>query len=1063
MPELAAKTSKAQEKRESQPREPQSAEPAVALAERAPLAAAGTGDDPSARHAGLLGDARIGRMSVGQRAGLVRQLQRGYGNGHVARAMAQANVDIGGIQRKECPPEPAEPAPAAPENDPKFQKTTKQLDQTAAQEKKHGPAAGKAREAQDAAEGPPNEIAGQAATAQVGKMDQQQPGQFDREKFIQAVNAAIKDLMPKNLDDAEKFKNKGSSGVQNKAGGVLNQSKDTAEKDIKQANQEAPDASKAKPKPVTPMQPEVPGAPPGPVGAAGAMPQPKPPEEISLEHDKCATDSQMQEAGVTEAQLKKGNEPEFDKALETKQTASDHSANAPQEFRTQEKSALDQTKGEAEAGAKQTLAGMHADRDSAAQLVNKNKGEAKTHDTAERERISGELNEIYGRTKTAVEGILNGIQGNIDRIFKDREPAIFEAMKQKIDSEILDFKLKRYLLQPGGQLLWIKDQFSDPPRLREIVDEGVKYYEDRMQPVIGEIADVVVRDLNKAKDLIAKGRAEVQAHIAKQPASLQKIGQEAAGEIGEKFGQLESDVDSKHDELAQNLAQQYVEAKQKVDEFATATKEANKGLWQQAKDAVGGAIETITNLKNMLMGVLAKAAGVIDKIIGDPIGFLGNLLSGVKQGLMQFVGNIGAHLKKGLMSWLFGELAEAGIQLPASFDLKGILTLVMQVLGLTWETIRAQAVKILGPKVVGYLEGAFKIFMIIKDQGIGGLWEFIKEQLGNLKDMVLDGIKDMVISQVIQAGVEWLIGVLGGPAGAFIKAAKAIYNVVMWFVNNGARLAGLVNAVLDSVSAIANGALGQAANFVEGALSQAVPTAIGFLASLLGLGNLGAKIKGIIEIAQTPVKKAIGWVLGKAKGFAQKIMGKVKGAFGKKDKKNKEDERTAEQKQKDLGSALADATKLLQSDDATEQKVKSQLPFIKNRYKMTSLVLIVDSEENLQVDGTINPSDKTDKIPAKPTGKRPKWRAGTKERIIARDLAVCNFCGRLFPIDQLTIDHVVPWDKIKQGAKTRKEEIEIYHDENNLALLCKSCNSSKQDTSVLGWYWKTGGRVGGKR
>ena len=463
------------------------------------------------------------------------------------------------------------------------------------------------------------------------------------------------------------------------------------------------------------------------------------------------------------------------------------------------------------------------------------------------------------------------------------------------------------------------------------------------------------------------------------------------------------------------------------------------------------------------MGVLAKAAGVIDKIIGDPIGFLGNLLSGVKQGLMQFVGNIGAHLKKGLMSWLFGELAEAGIQLPASFDLKGILTLVMQVLGLTWETIRAQAVKILGPKVVGYLEGAFKIFMIIKDQGIGGLWEFIKEQLGNLKDMVLDGIKDMVISQVIQAGVEWLIGVLGGPAGAFIKAAKAIYNVVMWFVNNGARLAGLVNAVLDSVSAIANGALGQAANFVEGALSQAVPTAIGFLASLLGLGNLGAKIKGIIEIAQTPVKKAIGWVLGKAKGFAQKIMGKVKGAFGKKDKKNKEDERTAEQKQKDLGSALADATKLLQSDDATEQKVKSQLPFIKNRYKMTSLVLIVDSEENLQVDGTINPSDKTDKIPAKPTGKRPKWRAGTKERIIARDLAVCNFCGRLFPIDQLTIDHVVPWDKIKQGAKTRKEEIEIYHDENNLALLCKSCNSSKQDTSVLGWYWKTGGRVGGKR
>ena len=39
----------------------------------------------------------------------------------------------------------------------------------------------------------------------------------------------------------------------------------------------------------------------------------------------------------------------------------------------------------------------------------------------------------------------------------------------------------------------------------------------------------------------------------------------------------------------------------------------------------------------MLLGVLAKAAGAIDSIIADPIGFLGNLVAGVKQGLENFV------------------------------------------------------------------------------------------------------------------------------------------------------------------------------------------------------------------------------------------------------------------------------------------------------------------------------------------------------------------------------------------------------------------------------------------
>ena len=86
----------------------------------------------------------------------------------------------------------------------------------------------------------------------------------------------------------------------------------------------------------------------------------------------------------------------------------------------------------------------------------------------------------------------------------------------------------------------------------------------------------------------------------------------------------------------------------------------------------------------MLKNVLARVAGVVGDIIKDPVGFLGNLIAGVKGGILKFKDNILDHLRKGLMSWLFGALAEGGIELPDTFDLKGIIKLLASIFGLTW-------------------------------------------------------------------------------------------------------------------------------------------------------------------------------------------------------------------------------------------------------------------------------------------------------------------------------------------------------------------------------------------
>ena len=78
------------------------------------------------------------------------------------------------------------------------------------------------------------------------------------------------------------------------------------------------------------------------------------------------------------------------------------------------------------------------------------------------------------------------------------------------------------------------------------------------------------------------------------------------------------------------------------------------------------------------------------------------------------------------------------------------------------------------------------------------------EKLGNIKEMILEQVKDFVVTKIITAGITWLISLLN-PAAAFIKACKLIYDVVMFFVNNAERIMKFVNTVIDSVADVVRG------------------------------------------------------------------------------------------------------------------------------------------------------------------------------------------------------------------------------------------------------------------
>ncbi|WP_051110536.1 phage tail protein [Longispora albida] len=815
------------------------------------------------------GPVRPRRAPVRQAAPIaLLRLQRGAGNAAVASLLD--------VQRADCPAPAPAPEGKTPAADPKFAALKGDIGAKAKTAKAHPPAAAEVKKAQDAAVAPPEDKEAQAKAAQAGKMAEAKPGGFDKAAFIAAVNAAIAKQAPQNLDEADKFATSGKADqIKSDVMGKVSQGKDSSAKDVTDKTKEAPDTSKAVEKPVTPMPPKP--APPvlGAPDPKKAIPDKAPAEQTDLRAGPCENNAKMAGAGVTEDQLARSNEPEFTGALDQKKQAEEHAATAPAQVRAAETQQLAGAQSAAQASGAETVAGMTGAHAGTGQRGEQARNATKTKDEQDRARIAGEIKGIFDRTKTDTEAILASIDPGVDERFAAGEAEAKSAFTREHQTRMRKYKDERYG-GAGGALRWGYDLFAGlPSEANQIFQEAKKVYEAKMQAVISSIADFVGAKLAEAKARIATGKAQVQAHVDSQGPALRKLAGEAAKEFTDQFTELESSVDEKQKSLVDDLAAKYAEARNAVDEEIKKLQDENKGWVAQAAEAVGGAIETIKKLKDMLLGVLARAAGAIELIIKDPIGFLGNLISAVKGGVMAFGANIVTHLKNGLKAWLLGNLASAGIEIPETFDIRGILKMVLSILGLTWANVRTRILKFIPEPVMQRLEQGFEIVKILVTEGLPGLWKYVVEKIGDLKEMVLGQIKDFVIERIIKAGIVWLISMLN-PAAAFIKACQAIYNIVMFFVEKAAAIKEFVDSVLDSIESIARGGTGGVVGLIENALAKALPMVIGMLASLLGLGGISDKIKSILEKIQAPVNKVIDSVVGTVVKAGKKLFAKVK-------------------------------------------------------------------------------------------------------------------------------------------------------------------------------------------
>jgi hypothetical protein len=322
-----------------------------------------------------------------------------------------------------------------------------------------------------------------------------------------------------------------------------------------------------------------------------------------------------------------------------------------------------------------------------------------------------------------------------------------------------------------------------------------------------------------------------------------------------------------------------------------------------AGNAVWNLLEIIFDVVSPgAFGYVKRTGAALKSILKNPLPFVGNLVKAAKLGFTNFAARFGTHLKAGLIDWLTGSLP--GVYIPKGFTLGELVKFVFSVLGISWANVRAKLVKVVGETAVKAMEVGFDIVVTLVTQGPAAAWDKIKEQLANLRDMVIGGITDLVVDAVVKKAVPKLISMFI-PGAGFIGAIMSIYDTVMVFVAKISRIMAVVTGFINSIVAIAAGNIGGAAARVEGILAGMLSLAINFLAGFAGLGKVADKVMGVINKVRVHVDKAIDWLINWIVTMAKKLFAKV---FGKKDKDkkddNKDDEKSRAVKAK-VGAALA--------------------------------------------------------------------------------------------------------------------------------------------------------------
>lgn len=327
-----------------------------------------------------------------------------------------------------------------------------------------------------------------------------------------------------------------------------------------------------------------------------------------------------------------------------------------------------------------------------------------------------------------------------------------------------------------------------------------------------------------------------------------------------------------------------------LDQFGVPLGKIFSFVVEVVKIVIEGVLAIMEFPVDIIGQIISGAMQAFEMVKSDPVGFLKNLLNAIKQGFIQFFTNIIPHLTNGLVGWLTAELAKAGVPPLTDLSFPGIMSWVLDLLGISMEKIweKLSLHPKVGPERVNKirsmmdtLEGAWSFIKDVQERGIIAIWDRIADKLSNLWESILDSVKSWVMETIVNKMWTKLLGLLD-PTGIMtvINSVIALYRAVQSFIRYIREMLTILNSFVQGIVEIAAGNITVAANYVEKSMSEAVPVVIGFLANQLGLENVSVEIGNLLGQAREWVDEAITWLVNKVvdTGFAllEKLM-----AFGK--------------------------------------------------------------------------------------------------------------------------------------------------------------------------------------
>jgi hypothetical protein len=804
-------------------------------------------------------------------------------------------------------------APATPGKDPAFAKAKTQVRIEAKKQKTHDKPFIKRKEAEDASAMTKPEQEEQSAKDQntyemerVGAKQLEVARKFSAQTFKDQLKDQIKGKGPKTEDEARKFaKNppiehfekpfsENIAQKQSKVTGPLNEKADPDPKGGVAEKEE-----KGIPDPVYPPAPK-------PIDPKLVVPKAKTDQEISLQHESDRIDGTMEKNRLSDEQLAESREPSFLGTLKLKREAQQKIAEASSVYRQKESEILQGAEPQAKGSLATELQGMSKTHQKIGGHIFGGQQQTETVTEKRQHEIKKDIDEFYKGTvidvKDILEGMVKKVKDDFANSLKDQTELFNKNVTSRLDSYYsFGKKAKHFLLgEPkvvvdektgATRSLTREDYLSTfPPRIKpevkwinpEVYNIFLKEKDKFIQAMDSEI-DIIARNvevgLTAASARIQLGKTAIALYKASLKGDEKRFADGLEVEVQLKFANLESSIDDAREDLLQTLADQYTENVNQLEKtFNEINDELKKSWVDRAIEFIETVGKTIYQLAELLTSILVRMAHLVWDIIKHPIRFFETLVSGLKQGIGEFVGNIGTYMQEAFWTWITGATPVKNIRLSASSGVRALFDLVMQVLSLGPNDLRAIVEKVLGKefmemvdKGVAFVEKALEPVTILLTKGPVAFWDYLVDSLESVIQSAFDRIKESVFYAFVEKGLKWIAGFFI-PGGGFVKIVKAIVAAFQFVAANLDKIRQFFDSVFDSMEdAVAGNPSGVATKIVKG-LTSGVVLALDFLARQLGLEKLVDSVQKILQSIRRPIVNAIEWVLGKVKPFVMKLM-----------------------------------------------------------------------------------------------------------------------------------------------------------------------------------------------